>query len=258
MKISILGSGSEGNATFVQSGDTRLLIDAGFSCKKIQERLTSIGEDISQINALLVTHEHIDHVRGIGVISRKFGIPIYITRESYMAGLDKLGNIDTDNVKFIEKEFDINGNMEIHPFDVMHDAARTIGFRIETLEHKTVSIATDIGYINNIIRTYFRDADIAVIESNYDLNMLMECSYPFDLKSRIKSRTGHLSNMDASKLLRDLYNDRLKKAYLAHISKESNTYDMAEDSVNAELAKDHIKLATEAVRQDVPTEIFEI
>ena len=259
MKISILGSGSGGNATYIESENGKILIDAGFSCKKIEERLNSIQRELSDINGILITHEHIDHIQGAGIISRKYNIRIYITQESFKAGEAKLGKISTENLKIIDnKKFIINDSLLIKPFDVMHDAQRTVGYRIESQNGKIAAISTDIGYVNNIVRENFKEADIMVIESNYDYNMLMNCSYPSDLKARVKRRNGHLSNNEAAKFIKEMYNEKLKKIYLAHISKDSNNPDIVRDTVAQELRANRIRVEYELARQDMATELFEL
>lgn len=259
MKISILGSGSGGNATYIESDRGKILIDAGFSCKKIEERLNSIQREISDINGILITHEHIDHIQGAGIISRKYNIPIYITPESFKAGESKLGKIAPENLKLIESnKFIINDSLLVKPFDVMHDAQRTVGYRIEAQNGKVAVISTDIGYINNVVRENFKEANIMVIESNYDYNMLMKCNYPWDLKARVKSRNGHLSNNEAAKFIKDMYDEKLKKVYLAHISKDSNNPEIVRDTVAQELRENKIRLEYELARQDIATELFEL
>lgn len=257
MKISILGSGSSGNSIFVEENNSKILIDAGFSCKKIEEKLNSIGEELEDISALLITHEHTDHILGAGIISRKYDIPLYITEESYWAGQKKLGKIEDHNLNFIKGNFIINDTIKAIPFDVMHDAERTIGFRLESKDHKKIAISTDIGYINNIVREAFKDVDVMVIESNYDYNMLMNCGYPFDLKARIKSNNGHLSNNSAVKFIKDIHSTKLKKAFLAHISKDSNSYNMAHETLERELFENKIKLDFEVALQDLTSAICE-
>lgn len=258
MKISILGSGSGGNSIFLESEGTKILIDAGFSCKKIEERLNSIGESLKEIKALLITHEHGDHIQGAGIISRKFNIPIYITPESYRAGEGKLGKVSDENLKLIENKFIVNDSLLINPFDVMHDAERTVGYRIESQNGKIAAISTDIGYVSNIVRENFKDIDVMVIESNYDYNMLMKCNYPWDLKARVKSRNGHLSNNEAAKFIKEMYNERLKKVYLAHISKDSNNPEIVRDTIEQELRSGRIALPFELAKQDIVTDIFEL
>lgn len=258
MKISILGSGSGGNSIYIESKNTRFLIDAGFSCKKIEERLEKIGKNLKGVDALLITHEHGDHIQGAGIISRKYNIPIYITKESFEAGEKKLGKIAEDNLKFINGEFKLKEDFLINPFDVMHDAVRTVGYRVENQDGKKMAISTDIGYVSNIVRENFKDVDLMVIESNYDYNMLMNCSYPWDLKARVKSRNGHLSNNDAAKFIKEMYSEKLKKVYLAHISKDSNKPDIVKHTIEQELKDNKINLKYELANQDIVTDIFEL
>ena len=258
MKISILGSGSGGNSIYIESNNTRFLIDAGFSCKKIEERLRKIGKNLEGVDALLITHEHGDHIQGAGIISRKYNIPIYITRESFEAGEKKLGKIAGENLKFIDGKFKLNDDFLINPFDVMHDAVRTVGYRVENQDGKKIAVSTDIGYVSNLVRENFKDVDLMVIESNYDYNMLMNCSYPWDLKARVKSRNGHLSNNDAARFIKEMYSERLKKVYLAHISKDSNNPDIVKQTIEQELRDNKINLKYELANQDIVTDIFEL
>lgn len=258
MKISILGSGSGGNSTYIESEKGKILVDAGFSCKKIEERLNFIERELNDINGILITHEHIDHIQGAGIISRKYNIPIYITPESFKAGESKLGKINPENLRFIKDKFIINDSLLVKPFDVMHDAQRTVGYRIESQSGKVIAISTDIGYVNNIVRENFKAADVMIIESNYDYNMLMNCNYPWDLKARVKGRNGHLSNNEAAKFIKEMYNENLKKVYLAHISKDSNNPDIVKDTIAQELRANKINLDYELAKQDVATRLFEI
>lgn len=260
MKISMLGSGSGGNSTFIEIDGVKILVDAGFSGKKIIDRLREINEEIENISGIFITHEHIDHIQGAGVLSRKYNIPIYITKESYEVCEVKLGKLSEDNLIFIDTyEILFKEKIKIRPFDVMHDANRTVGFRLEGKESlKKVCISTDIGYINNIVREHFRDVNIAVIESNYDYQMLMECNYPWELKDRVKSRNGHLSNNDAAKFVCDIYNENLKKVYLAHVSKDSNSFDIVSATIKDELKRFKIDISVEIAKQDIATKLYKI
>ncbi|MGL4687172.1 MAG: MBL fold metallo-hydrolase [Fusobacteriaceae bacterium] len=258
MKISILGSGSSGNSIFIDTNQFKFLVDAGFSCKKIEERLLEIGENLKDISALLITHEHGDHIMGAGIISRKYNIPIYISRESYEVYKIKLGTIEKGNLIFIEGDFDLSKSIKIQPFDVLHDATRTLGFKILGANGKSAAISTDIGYINNINKEYFKNIDLLVIESNYDYDMLMSCSYPWDLKSRIKSNNGHLSNTDAGNFIRDIYSEKLQKAYLVHVSKDSNHPTLVLETVKKILHENNIKLNLEVAHQDKASSLFKI
>lgn len=257
MRISILGSGSSGNLTFVDCEGTKLLIDAGFSCKKIEEKLKEIGENLENIDGILVTHEHGDHIMGAGIASRKYDIPIYIAEESYRAAEHKFGKLSPGNLIFIDGKFTVGDGVLVTPFDVLHDAERTLGYRIEIPGGKAIAIATDIGYADNGVKEHFKDIDLMVIECNYDYHMLMESAYPWDLKARVKGRNGHLSNNDAAKLIRDVYSERLKKAFLVHVSKDSNKYSLAVDTVRKELSENKIDLEVEVATQNEVTSVWE-
>ncbi|MGL6065809.1 MAG: MBL fold metallo-hydrolase [Cetobacterium sp.] len=252
MKLAVLGSGSKGNSIFLETDNIKLLIDAGFSGKKIESQLKNIEVNICNIDGILITHEHGDHILGAGIISRKYDVPIYITKESYSAGILKLGKLKSENLRFIDGDFKV-GDSIVYPFDVMHDAERTIGFRIEESSGSKIAIATDLGYIDNTVREAFKEVDVIVIECNYDYNKLMECSYPWDLKARVKSRSGHLSNIDCARFLCEMHHKDLKKIYLAHMSKESNDPKLALDEVMEELIKNSIDTPVEIATQDIGT-----
>lgn len=258
MRISILGSGSSGNCTFVDAEGAKILIDAGFSCKKIEEKLLEIGESLENIAGIFITHEHGDHIMGAGIISRKYDIPIYVARESYEVAAHKFGKIAEENLRFIEETIYLDGAVEVIPFDVMHDAVRTLGYRIHSTSGRRAAISTDIGYADNTVKEHFRDVDVMVIECNYDYYMLMNGPYPWDLKARVKSRNGHLSNNDAAKLIRDSYSERLKKAFLVHVSKDSNKYELAMETVAKELKANSIDLELEVATQNELSSIFEV
>lgn len=258
MKVSILGSGSSGNSTFIEVDDLKILIDAGFSCKKTEEKLEKIGKKLSDVSAILLTHEHSDHINGAGIIARKYDIPLYISPESYNAGLNKLGEIDKTLIKLIDKDFIINDTIKVSPFDVMHDAIRTLGFRIETQLNKKIAVSTDIGYVDNNVRENFKDVDAMIIESNYDFNMLMNCSYPWNLKSRVKSRNGHLSNNDCARFIKEIYSDKIKKIFLAHVSKDSNDPRLIKQTMDDEFDKMLRRPEYEITSQEEVTKLFEI
>ena len=258
MKFSVLGSGSSGNSSYIEMGKKKFLIDAGFSGKKIAEKLNNIGRRIEDVDGIFVTHEHSDHIQGLGVISRKYDIPIYITPESYRAGAVKLGAIDKSLLNFINGDFILNDKVKVSPFDVMHDAERTIGFKLETQLNKKIAISTDIGYITNIVREYFKDVDAMVIESNYDFNTLMNCSYPWNLKERVKSRNGHLSNNECAKFIKEMYTDKLKKVFLAHVSKDSNNISLIKETLEDEFIGMIRKPNCEITTQDNVTKLFDI
>lgn len=258
MKISVLGSGSSGNSTFIEVDGYKLLIDAGFSCKKTEEKLKEIGEDLSKISSILITHEHMDHIGGAGIIARKYDIPLFITKESYEAGKNKIGSINENLLNFFDESFILEDKIKVIPFDVMHDAARTVGFKLETQLNKKISVSTDIGCINNIIRENFKDVDAMIIESNYDFNMLMNSSYPWNLKERVKSRNGHLSNNTCAKFLKEMQSQKLKKVFLAHVSKDSNKEILIKEAIEEEFNGITRNFNYEITSQDKVSKIFEI
>ncbi len=258
MKISVLGSGSSGNSTFIEVENLKILVDAGFSCKKTEERLKKIGKNLSDVSAILLTHEHSDHINGAGVIARKYNIPLYITTESYRVAEEKLGKLDKTLLNFIDKDFVLENKLKVSPFDVMHDAERTVGFRIETELNKKVAISTDIGYVNNVVRENFKDVDAMIIESNYDYNMLMNCLYPWNLKARVKSRNGHLSNNDCAKFIKEMYGSKIKKIFLAHVSKDSNTPYIIKRTLDDEFDGMNKRPEYEITSQDEVSKLIEI
>ena len=232
-----LFSGSSGNSLYVESENAKILVDAGMSCKKIEEALSSIEVNPSSIDAILVTHEHSDHIKGISTISKKFDIPVFATKETFEAMPSQTEKLSEKNIKYFktEEKFCIN-DLEILPFSIPHDAANPCGFNIIKDSKHQISIATDIGHMSNYILKYLEGSEFILLESNYDTEVLKCCSYPFRLKSRIASNTGHLSNTIAGKTISYLSkNSNLHTAMLGHLSKESNFPELAYQTVVDEL-----------------------
>ena len=238
MKFSSLGSGSSGNSSYIEMGNKKFLIDAGFSGKKIVEKLNNIGKRIEDIKGIFVTHEHSDHIQGLGVVSRKYDIPIYLHEITYNVIKDKIGKIDKKNLNFIRDDKIKIENCVINNFEVMHDAKKCLGYTFE-YEGKKLSYASDVGCVNNIIKENLKNSDVIVLESNYDYNMLMEGPYHWELKNRVKGRNGHLSNAEASKLISQVMSDKLKKIYLMHISKDNNTPELAYNALHEILEREN-------------------
>ena len=238
MNFSVLGSGSNGNSSYIEMGNKKFLIDAGFSGKRLVEKLNNIERRIEDIDGIFVTHEHSDHIQGLGVISRKYDIPIYLHEITYSIIRDKIGKIDLKNLNFIREERTVIDNCVINNFEVMHDAEICLGYTSEYSDKK-LAYASDIGCTNNIIKENFKNSDVIVVESNYDYNMLMTGPYHWELKNRVKGRNGHLSNTEASRLISQVMSDRLKKIYLMHISKDNNTPQLAYNSLYEMLERDN-------------------
>ena len=240
MKFCSLYSGSSGNSIFVGSEKAKILIDAGLPGKKIDEALKQIGQNPSELDGIFITHEHIDHIKGVGVLSRKYDIPIFANVKTWCAMKDKLGDIKDSNMKVFENDRSYSlGDLIIRPFSISHDASDAVGYNFYA-ENEKMSIATDIGMITDNIRRHLYKSKLVVLESNYDPNMLMMGSYPYSLKKRVMSDTGHLSNEDAAKFCIDLVKEGTERILLAHLSKENNFPELAYETSKSILAQNDI------------------
>lgn len=219
MKLSLLASGSKGNAVYLESGETRLLIDAGLSAVELTRRLTSIGVDPSALHAILISHDHSDHTRGAGTLARKLKLPVivsYPTRQTVATVLKKC-----DSVEFESGYAFSYRDLQIDPFPITHDAADPVGFVIDSSEGR-IGFATDLGIVTRLVTEKLKKSRLLVIEANHDEEMLMNGPYPWHLKQRIKSRHGHISNAESMLLLEELLHDRLEGIFLAHLSETNN------------------------------------
>ena len=235
LKFCSLYSGSSGNCLFVSSKHTKVLIDCGTSCKKICEGLASINSSIEDIDAILVTHEHSDHVQSLGMVSKKFNIPVYANLETWNAMEKQKEKILESNINIFENDKDfILNDLTIHPFSTPHDAANPCGFNIHNGKKK-MSIATDLGHMNNNIINQLEKSSFILLESNYEPEVLKMSKYPYHLKQRIAGPTGHLSNETAGKTIATLMKKDLKEVVLGHLSKESNFPELAYKTVAEEL-----------------------
>lgn len=258
-----LYSGSSGNSLFVETENTKILVDAGVSCKKIEEALNSLEIDPSSINAILVTHEHIDHVKSLSTISKKFDIPVFATSETFNAMPNQTKKLSEKNINFFKsnEKFYIN-DLEITPFQIPHDAANPCGFTISNGPDHKLSIATDIGHMTKSILKSLEGSEFILLESNYDTEVLKCCSYPFALKSRIAGDSGHLSNLIAGKTISYLLkNSNLKTAMLGHLSKESNFPELAYQTVVDELLyndSDINSINLSVANRDYPSKLIKL
>ena len=223
--LCVLASGSKGNSIYISSGNTSVLFDAGLSGVEIERRMRDKGLDPRKLDAIVVSHEHSDHIRGVGVLARRFGLPLHIAPETAKAGQRALGRISTTIPFECGTPFSIN-DLEIHPFSVSHDAATPAGFTIQTCGCK-IAIATDLGVATGMVRQHLKDCTHLVLEANHDPYMLEHGPYPWPLKQRIKGRDGHLSNESAKELLMEILHEGLEHVVLAHISETNNTPEKA-------------------------------
>lgn len=230
MKFCSLFSGSSGNSLFISSRETNILVDAGLTGKTIISALDSIGEDPSQIKGIFITHEHSDHTCGAGILSRKFNIPIYANEKTWAAMERQLGNIAQANRRIINGEATLD-DLHVETFRVPHDAAACIGYTFEDAAGKRLSTVTDMGVFTNEIRNGIKDSDLILIESNHDVEMLKYGPYPYELKRRVLSELGHLSNEDSAAAILSFLDERRRTVLLGHLSGTNNVPELAYKTV---------------------------
>lgn len=237
MHICSLASSSSGNCIYIGSENTHLLIDVGISGKKIAQGLEALNVSPSSLNGILITHEHSDHIKSLGIMARKYKIPIYATNNTWneLINTCKLGNIDLSLHYEIrpDESFDIN-DITVHPFKTSHDAVDPVCYTF-TSNNKKIGMATDLGCYNDYIKEKLMHSDVLFIEANHDIKMLEVGKYPYFLKQRILSDYGHLSNEMSGKLISELMHKDLKHIVLGHLSKENNYPELAYESVKLEI-----------------------
>ena len=260
-----LYSGSSGNSIMVGNGSDHILIDAGMSGKKIEEALNSKGLKTSDMSGLLITHEHSDHIKSVGVLARKYGIPIYLTQGTYdeIKRMEYLGKIDDSlfNVISADVDFYIN-SLRIHPIKISHDAAQPVSFRIYN-ENKSIAVLTDLGFFDDYIVESISGVNGILLESNHDVRMLQTGPYSYPLKLRILSDYGHLSNENSGRLLSKVLHDNIEFIMLGHLSKENNMPDLAYETVRSEIdladnKYNSIDFNIEVASRDCPSKLYEI
>ncbi len=251
MTVYTLFSGSGGNCIYVRSGKDAILIDAGKSAKQVTSALIKVGADISDIKAIFVTHEHSDHIAGIEILSKKYHIPVHAAEKS---SARIMRGTYSSSVCCAHKPLyscDI-GDLHIESFQAPHDSEMNVGYKITSCE-TSVGIVTDIGCVTNEVRNALTGCENVIIESNHDENMLRYGSYPYDLKQRIFSKYGHLSNNDCANFAVELAKNGTKRILLAHISHENNTEELAYTTTRNQLDAEHYNdVYLAAARQDEP------
>lgn len=237
MRLCSIASGSSGNCIYVGSDATHLLVDAGISGKKIECGLNSLGINGNDLDGILITHEHSDHISGLGVLARKYEIPIYATRGTITAirRTKNLGNLDDDLFREIKEDskFTIK-DLTVNPMRISHDSAQPAAYRFSYGSQK-VAVCTDLGVYNDYTVECLKGMDALLIEANHDVNMLQVGPYPYYLKQRILGDKGHLSNENSGRLLSRILHDRLQTIVLGHLSKENNLPELAYEAVRMEI-----------------------
>ena len=227
LRFSPLFSGSSGNATYVGCDDGQILVDAGLSGTRITQELQRVGVNPGQLDAILVTHEHSDHIKGIGILSRKYDLPVYASEGTWRAMESKIGAMAAKNMRVIVPGEDFYiGSIDVTPFPTPHDAAQPVGYTFE-LSGAKLAIATDLGSVRDSWLKYIIGADAVILESNYDPGMLESGPYPYELQRRIRGKHGHLSNDDAGEVAAELVRAGAKQIILGHLSKENNYPELA-------------------------------
>ncbi len=251
MKICLLASGSKGNSLLVESGQTRLLIDAGLSARELRKRLEMVGVEAESLNALLITHEHTDHVRGLGPLVRQLNLPVYL-QSDLARKLPDVGKPECVREFADGEDFTIN-DLAIRPFAITHDSLAPVGFTLSGEQGK-VGIATDLGVATRLVADCLQGCRALVIETNHDEELLRDGPYPWKLKQRVRSNHGHLSNDAGGSLLQNLLWDGLETVFLGHLSETNNQPELALNVVNEVLDNQNICAPQVLVgRQHIPT-----
>ena len=238
MRMCSIASGSSGNCICVGTADCHLLVDAGISGRRIETGLNSLGLKTSEMKAILVTHEHIDHIAGLGVLARRYGLPIYGTKGTLDAicKVKSVGKIEESLLHPVlpEQEFQI-GELTVHPVSISHDAADPVAYIMKT-DRQKIGVITDLGTYDDALVDKLQNLDILLLEANHDVRMLQTGSYPYPLKKRILGDRGHLSNVLSGQLLGRLLHDRFGSVVLGHLSQENNFAELAYETVRLEVS----------------------
>jgi phosphoribosyl 1,2-cyclic phosphodiesterase len=225
LRVCVLGSGSKGNCTYIESPEARLLIDAGLSAREIERRLRQIDRSPARLDGVLISHEHSDHIHGVGVLARRYQLPVYANRATWQRAQHVIGMVD-DLREFCTGTPWVLKDLMIDPFSLPHDADDPVAFRL-SWRRRTIAVVTDLGYPSQLVRERIRGCHLLVLEANHDDAMLKAGPYPWPLKQRIGGKSGHLSNLQASQLLQHVLHDELEHVVLAHLSEINNHPDLA-------------------------------
>lgn len=253
MRVAVLGSGSRGNALVVESDGRRVLVDAGFSCRQLELRMRSVGIDPATVEALILTHEHSDHVCGAELFSRRYGLPVFGTEGT----LSELPLRRPGTALRSGDRREIPG-FEVEPFAIPHDAREPVGFVIEDSRGRRLGLAADLGSRTRLAWARLKELDIVVLEANHDLTMLRDGPYPWTLKQRVAGRHGHLSNREAAEGIPELASDRLRWVVLYHLSQTNNLPALAAAAVGEALDACGAKAQTVVTQQQQPTGWLEV
>jgi phosphoribosyl 1,2-cyclic phosphodiesterase len=255
-----LGSGSSGNCYYLGDGEQGILIDAGIAAKTISKYLKDLGTDLSQVLGVFISHDHIDHIKSVGVLGGKYHLPLFASTRTY-DGMDNYQGLTKpyEEIRYLLETCEQTrvGDFEVTSYPVSHDASECVCFHIRCRNH-AILIATDLGCINDSLGELIKQSDMVVIEANYDADMLKNGSYPTRLKERIKSDSGHLCNSDTARLLADNWHEGIKNVFLCHLSKENNLPDLAMQTVLEQLGQAGIHLSEEVRMEPLNRRLHEV
>lgn len=244
LRFSVLASGSTGNAFYIESGEEKILVDAGLSGKKIEKLLDQVHVDPNELSRILVTHEHSDHIKGLGIMARRYNLPIYANEKTWEAMTPHIGKVPLDQkFHFPMESVQTFGGIDVESFAVSHDAADPMFFTFHQ-DGKKAALVTDLGYVSERIKKTVEKADAYIFEANHDVHMLRMGRYPWSVKRRILGDAGHVSNEDCALALTDILDDNTKRIYLAHLSLDNNMIDLANMSVSNVLKERGFEVGT--------------
>ena len=263
--VSVLASGSRGNTALVESSRARLLVDAGISCRETFKRLKTAGFDPRSLSAILITHEHADHVSGLAVLAKKLDIPVFMTGATHQAWARSLRDDAGELPKLARLEIFSAGrqfqiaDITVMPFTIPHDAADPVGFTFRA-EGAKIAFATDLGYMPASVRDHLRRCDVLILESNHDVEMLRVGPYPWSVKQRVMSRVGHLSNDSLAQFFAEDYDGGASHIVLAHLSEQNNHPEVARRTAEQALGPQQTLLQNRLMLalQDAPTEAIRL
>lgn len=250
LQVCVLGSGSKGNCTYVESPEARILLDAGLSAREIERRLRLVGRTPETLDGVLISHEHMDHIHGVGALARRYNIPVYANPSTWRKACQVVGNVEEVRDFFPGISFQLN-DLRVEPFSLPHDAEDPVAFRL-SWQQRVVAVVTDLGYPSQLVRERLRGCHLLILEANHDDAMLKAGPYPWPLKQRISGKAGHLSNEQSSQLLREILHDELEHVVLAHLSETNNLPELARLTMQEVLGARATRLSIASQREVSP------
>jgi phosphoribosyl 1,2-cyclic phosphodiesterase len=250
LQACVLGSGSKGNCTYLESPETRILLDAGLSGREIERRLRCIDRSPETLDGILISHEHIDHIQGVGALARRYNIPVFATAGTWRRAQHVVGTVEEVREFSAGAPFRVK-DLLVEPFSLPHDAEDPVAFRL-SWGRRVLAVVTDLGYPSQLVRERLKGCHLLIVEANHDEAMLRAGPYPWPLKQRISGRSGHLSNTQSSELLRAVLHDELEQVVLAHLSETNNIPDLARLTMQEVLGSRTTRLSVAAQATNSP------